>query len=91
MDADYAKQMQAVVTLKTKPESVGCLIGKQGQNIKQIEEETRARVRVERTTSHFQHFETQCDLAHEEGEEFQCVHVSGEVAAVEMATQMVEI
>ena len=67
VDEEFAKQMQAKVTLKTKPESVGCLIGKQGQNIKQIEEETRARVRVERKdsitlscTTHLSHFET-CD------------------------------
>jgi len=29
-------------------------------------------------------------LAHEEGEEYQCVHVSGEVSAVYLATRMVQ-
>lgn len=75
VDEDFAKQMQASVTLKTKPETVGCLIGKQGQNIKQIEDESGARVRVE---------------PHEEGAEFQSVHVSGEVGAVDYATQLVQ-
>ena len=92
VDDDYAKQMHASVSLKTKPENVGCLIGKQGQNIKQIEEETRARVRVERksqaTSDGSCQWRDGC-AAHEEGEELQCVFISGDVAAVELATQMV--
>eukprot|EP00210_Caulerpa_lentillifera_P002970 g2835.t2 len=75
VDEDFAKQMQASITLRTKPETVGCLIGKQGQNIKQIEDESGARVRVE---------------PHEEGAEFQSVHVSGDVGSVEYATQLVQ-
>eukprot|EP00210_Caulerpa_lentillifera_P004379 g4177.t1 len=74
IDESFAKQMQASVRLKTKPETVGCLIGKQGQNIKLIEEETCARVRV---------------VAHEEGAEFQCVHISGDINAVDYATHLV--